>query len=104
MEGFCLQFYVHEAHKTNGKLTYEWLLEKALSLKIHGGSATRTLAGFGKHGSLHEEHFLELASDVPVEVTFYVTEEEQERLLHAVEEKKLSLFYAKFPAQFSTTN
>jgi len=102
MQGYCLKFYVHEFHKTNGKLTYEWLLEKALALKIHGGSAFRALAGFGKHGILHEEHFLELASEVPVEVIFYLQEDEASALLQAIKEKDLSLYYVKFPAEYGT--
>jgi PII-like signaling protein len=29
-------------------------------LGIHGGSAFKAIAGFGRHGVLHEDHFFEL--------------------------------------------
>jgi len=63
----CLKFYVHEHRRHHGILLYEWLLERAKKLGIHGGSAFRAIAGFGRHGILHEDHFFELAGNLPVE-------------------------------------
>ncbi|MFT3790053.1 MAG: DUF190 domain-containing protein [Rudaea sp.] len=44
-------------------LLYEWLLERARKLGIHGGSAFRAIAGYGRHGRLHEQQFFELAGE-----------------------------------------
>ena len=37
------------------------VLEQAKKQGVRGGSAFRAIAGFGRHGILHEEHFFELA-------------------------------------------
>ncbi|MBS1221689.1 MAG: hypothetical protein H6R23_1309 [Proteobacteria bacterium] len=55
MKGTYLKFYVHEHRRHHGILLYEWLLERARKLGIHGGSAFRAIAGFGRHGVLHED-------------------------------------------------
>ena len=74
MQGVYLKFYVQENRRHHGILAYEWLLETARKLGLHGGSAFRAIAGFGRHGRLHEEHFFELAGDLSVEVGFALTE------------------------------
>ncbi|HCA26941.1 MAG TPA: hypothetical protein DEP05_04760 [Betaproteobacteria bacterium] len=95
MKGTYLKFYVHENRKHHHLLVYEWLLERAKKLGIHGGSVFRSIAGFGRHGVLHEDHFFELAGDLPVEVVFVVSDEEAERFLDLIREENLSLFYVK---------
>ena len=64
MTGTLLRFYVHENRRHHHVLLYDWLLEEAKKLGIRGGSAFRAIAGFGRHGILHAEHFFELAGDV----------------------------------------
>ena len=59
MNGYQLKFYIHENRKHRGILLYEWLIEKAKEMGIHGGSVFRAIAGFGRHGIIHEEHFFE---------------------------------------------
>lgn len=103
MEGYCLQFFVQENRKVHGKLVYEWLLEEARAMGIRGGSALRAMAGFGRHGRLHEDHFFELGGDLPVAVEFMVTSEESERLLARVSSEKLGLFHVTTPATFGVS-
>jgi PII-like signaling protein len=62
MQGVFLKFYVGEYREHKGILLYEWLLERAKKCGFNGGTATRAIAGFGRHGILREESFLELAS------------------------------------------
>lgn len=100
MNGTYLKFYMHENRRLHGILAYEWLLEKAKKLGIHGGSAFRAIAGYGRHGVLHEDHFFELQGDLPVEVGFAVTDAEAERLLQMVRDEKVSLFYVRLPIEF----
>ena len=100
MQGFSLNFYVHEQRNHQHILVYEWLLEQAKSLGIHGGSAFKAIAGFGRHGVLHEDHFFELAGDLPVEVKFIVSEEQAEKLLALVKNENLTLFYVKMPVEY----
>jgi uncharacterized protein len=102
MKGTILRFYVHENRTHRRIALFEWLLEQAKKLGIHGGSAFRAIAGFGRHGLLHEEHFFELAADMTVEVEFVVTEDEADALLALLQKERISIFYARVPAEFGT--
>ena len=97
LEGVHLRFFMHSNARHKGKLLYEWLLEKARHEKLAGGSAFRAIAGFGRHGVLHEEAFFELAGDMPVRVEFVLREEEAERMLDIVREAGVELVYASSP-------
>ena len=103
MKGTLLRFYVHENRKHDHILLYEWLLEHAKKLGIHGGSAFRAIAGFGRHGVLHEEHFFELAGDMTVEIDFAVTEAEADRLLGLIRQQNIRVFYARIPIEYGVT-
>jgi PII-like signaling protein len=100
MNGTLLRFYVHESRKHHHVALYDWLLGEAKALGIHGGSAFRAIAGFGRHGILHEEHFFELAADLTVEVEFVVTDEEAEKLLAVLRREEVSVFYARIAVEF----
>lgn len=100
MNGTYLRFYVHENAKHRRRLMYEWLLEHAKALGVHGGSAFRAVAGFGRHGVLHEQHFFELAGDLTVEVEFVMTDAMADRLLESLRSEKVSVVYARMPAEF----
>jgi PII-like signaling protein len=104
MDGLFLRFYVHEDHRLHGRLLWEWLLEQANKLGIRGGSAFRAMAGFGRHHTLHEARFFELAGALTVEVEFIVTEAEARSLLDLVQREKARLFYARIPAHFGVIN
>jgi len=100
MQGICLKFYVQEDRKHHHVLVYEWLLEQARQLGLNGGSAFKAMAGFGRHGLLHEDHFFELSGKLPVVVEFIVTEAEADRLLTRVQAEEVTLFYAKTVVEF----
>jgi PII-like signaling protein len=98
LEGCNLRFFMHSNARHKGKLLYEWLLEQARDEGLAGGSAFRAMAGFGRHGVLHEEAFFELAGDLPIRVEFVLRNEEAERLLAIVREADVSLVYMSSPA------
>lgn len=100
MRGVSLQFFVPEGEKHDGELMYEWLLEKAKKMGIPGGSAFRAVAGYGRHGVLHEQTFFELAGELPVEVIFITTTELADRYLAQLTRESLSLFYARTETEF----
>ncbi len=100
MRGTYLKFYMHENRRHAHVLLYEWLLERAKTLGIHGGSSFRSIAGFGRHGILHEEHFFELAGDLTVEVVFAVADEEADRLLDLIRRENIPLFYIRMPVEY----
>jgi uncharacterized protein len=99
-QGTLLRFYVHENRKHHNLLLYEWLLEFAKKMGIHGGSAFRAIAGFGRHGVLHEQHFFELAGDLTVEVEFLLGDDQAEALLGRLREEKVRVVYARTRAEF----
>ncbi len=103
MKGTCLRFYIHENRKHGHILVYEWLLEEAKRIGIHGGSAFKAIAGYGRNGILHEDHFFELAGELPVEVVFVVREDEADRLITLIREASLSLFYVSMPVEYDVT-
>jgi PII-like signaling protein len=102
MNAVCLQVFVSEASRHQGKLTYEWLLDAAQRQGVAGGSAFRALAGFGRHGR-HDAGFFELAGELPVVVEFFVAPEVADALLQTIAGAGLKLVYARLPADVGTT-
>ena len=94
-----LTFYVSEKQHHAGKLLYEWLLEEAKSLDIRGGSAFRAIAGFGRHGKMHEETFFELAGELAVKVEFIVDDALADRLLEKLRIESMKVFYVRHKVQ-----
>ena len=102
MKGCALRFYFHENQKHRGMLLYEWLLEQAKHSGIHGGSVFRSIAGFGRHGVLNEEHFFELAGQMTVLVEFVVSDAESESLLDLARADGAPLFYCRAAVEFGS--
>ena len=100
MKGVHLRIYTYENRRIHGMLVYEWLLEHARQLEIQGGSAFRAIAGFGRHGQLHEQHFFELAGEVPVLVEFVVDDAACQRLLASLAQEPLQLFYTQAAVEY----
>lgn len=103
MTSTFLKLYIPEAARHDGKLLYEWVLDAARGLNIRGGSVFKAIAGYGRHGQLHEEHFFELAGELPVSVEFFADEEAVNRLLKLLQAEQISVFYVKTPAQGGLT-
>ena len=99
MQSVYLKFYATEKQRHNGALLYEWLLEEAKKLGLPGGSAFRAIAGFGRHGRLHEESFFELAGELPVQVEFVLDAVLADKLLEALRAQKLNLFYVRYAVE-----
>ena len=104
MIGTHLRFYTYENRRHDGALLYEWLLERAKKLGVHGGSAFRAIAGFGRHGRLHEQHFFELAGGVPVLVEFILDESQADTLLADLRREQVHLFFTRVATEFDVTD
>ncbi|MGC1816924.1 MAG: DUF190 domain-containing protein [Casimicrobiaceae bacterium] len=89
MNCVALRFYVHQPRKHGKALLFEWLLERAKELGIHGGSAFLAVAGYGRHGVIHEQKFYELAEVLPVMVEFIVRQDDADRMLALVRREKI---------------
>jgi len=90
-----LSFYVSEKQHHAGMPLYEWLLEQAKSQGIGGGSAFRAIAGFGRHGRMHEDTFFELAGELAVKVEFIIEEAQAEKLLDVLHAADLKMLYTR---------
>ncbi len=95
MKYVALKFYVNEKQRLHGRLVYEWLLEEAQKLGVQGGSAYRAVAGFGRHGKMHEETFFELAGEMPVQVEFVVEPALADKISDVVRQHNPGLFYVR---------
>lgn len=100
-EGVHLCFYCHLRARHGGTLLYEWLLEQAREHGIGGGSVFRAIAGFGRHGVLHEEQFFELADDLPVKVEFLLREDQADVLLQLARSAGVDATCALAPIKFA---
>ncbi len=103
MSGTILRFFLQEGDRYEGALLFEWLLEEARRLGVPGGSAFRAVAGYGRHGHLHEQTFFELAGQLPVEVVFVTSAENADRILARLSEAGVRVFYARSEAEFGST-
>lgn len=104
MQGVCLRFYTNEFQKHDGVLLHEWLIEFARKNGIKGGSAFRAIAGFGRHGVMHEEHFFELASNVPVEINFIISKEEANNFINKIKQNNINIIYSLTDCEYGTTD
>ncbi len=103
MKGVVLRFFVHEGERHGGQLLFEWLLAEARRAGIPGGSAFRAIAGYGRHGVLHEQTFFELAGNLPVQVVFFTASDLAQALLARVAAEGLRLVYSLSEAEFGVT-
>lgn len=101
-QGVYLRFFVHENRRHHGVLVYDWLLAEAKKLGLPGGTAFRSVAGFGRHGVTHEASFLELAGQEAVRVDFVVSRPQAEQMLACVRTSGPEMLYAMFPTEFGT--
>lgn len=99
--GRCIRFYMHSEYYHEGKPLNQWLLDKAKSLEIPGGSGFQAQRGFGRRGVMHEEHFVGHPMDfAPVVVEFFVTAEQAGQLRALVAATGIEVFVAEWAAQF----
>jgi PII-like signaling protein len=103
MNTSILRLYMHENRRVHGMLLYDWLLDQARGLGIHGGSAFRAIAGYGRHGVLMEQRFFELAGELPVVTEFIVDAADAETLLALVRREGIDLVYARWQVEFAAT-
>lgn len=104
MKGVCLKLYTYEQQKHQGILLYEWLIEEAKKNEIEGGAIFRAVAGYGRHGILHEEHFFELASNVPIEVHFITARQKATTFLQRIQNQNLHLMYSISETEYGFLN
>lgn len=102
MQNVYLKFYVTEKQRHEGEMLHEWLLEEAKRQGVPGGSAYRAIAGYGRHGHLHEETFFELAGEMPVQVEFVLEAGMADQFLGSLRSHNLNLYYIRSTVETGT--
>jgi len=97
MSSVCLKLYCTEKQRHQGTLLYEWLLDEAKTMGVQGGSVYRSIAGYGRHGQMHDESFFELAGELPIQVEFVLDETQADQLIERLRRHELDLFYLRYP-------
>ena len=94
-----LSFYISEKQHHSDMPLYEWLLEEARTMGVRGGSAFRAIAGFGRHGRMHEDTFFELAGELAVKVEFVLDDVLADRLIEKIRRLNMDVYYLKQTAE-----
>lgn len=102
MKGYQLTFYTQQDRRHGKKSMAEWLLELSREHGAFGGTLFSAGKSFGHDGRFHSAHFIELA-DQPVEVTIALDETICDRLLEAVKQEAVDVFFTKAPIEFGRT-
>lgn len=98
MKGTYLKIYVPEFEKhPNGEALHQWLMNSAKSLGIQGGTATRAVSGFGRHGDISVDNVF---GESPMEMVFMTSEDLADKFLNLLKKEKFTLFYIKTPAEY----
>lgn len=100
MDAVALRFYFHQTHKHGKFRLFDWMLDEAKKLGIHGGSVFFATAGYGRHGVTHEWRFFEIPEVLPVMVEFIVPAEEADRMLDLVRAEKIQCFCTRTKTEF----
>jgi PII-like signaling protein len=102
-ENALLKVFVPENHSHKGELLFEWVLEQAKALGIPGGTAFRAIAGYGRHGHLHHESYIDMAPNLPVQVQLVATQEQARLLLDLLRSEQVNAFYVLSPVEVGFT-
>jgi PII-like signaling protein len=97
MQSIYLKFYLTEKQKHGKQLLYEWLMDQAKHIGVSGGSVFRSIAGFGRNGSLHSETFIELGGELPIQVEFILEQRQAEEFITLLGSHELNIRYVSYP-------
>jgi len=100
MNGICLRFYIHENHRHNKKLAYEWLLEKASSIGSVNGSVFRATAGFRSACDGQHNDVTDSVMDLTIVVEFILGNTEADELISTVRQARLPVLLTRTAIEF----
>jgi len=99
MQGVRLEVYMSQFSTHEDLYQYEWLLSKAARMGIKGGTAVKTLAGFGRD-HVRVKSFQHLTANASVIVQFIVERSEAAKLIEMLKAEHLNVFCTQSPAEF----
>ncbi len=98
--GVCLSLYVQESRRHEGRLLHEWIIEQARAMELPGASVFRAIAGYGHHGRMHRQSYLELQGELPLEVVFVLSVAQSDALLAKLREAGVGAFWVRTAADY----
>jgi uncharacterized protein len=101
--GVGLVFYVRSTDRHARMPLYKWLLRQAQELGLPGGSVRQTICGYGRRGRWHDSRLVDLSIDLTLRVEFLTTDTDARRLLVALAEQRLDVFYCMTTTVFGVT-
>lgn len=101
MKGYLIKFYMEQKRQYQGKALFQWLIDCAKQLQIHGATVTSAIASIGRDDEYHSSHFFEL-SDQPIQVEIIVNEQQSQQLFALLQQQSFSLFYIKVPIEYGS--
>lgn len=84
-EGYLLRIFIGESDRHDGKLLYEWIVQKARERGLAGATVMRGMMGFGAHSRMHTFKIERLSQDLPVIVEIVDTREKLEKFLALID-------------------
>ena len=104
MDGQSLCFYVRESDRHGRTRLYRWLLVHALSQGLPGGTATRTVGGFGRHRFFHDARMVDLSVNLAIRVEFLLSNTQADQLLEYVRTAHPGIIFQLTLARFGVTS
>src|SRR6266487_4464568 len=82
--GKRVQIFVDEGDHVRGRSLFQMILERLREEGAAGATVTRGIAGFGSHSRIHMARLADIASPVPVIITWVDAPDRVERLLPSI--------------------
>ncbi len=98
-----LKIVVLESRKHQGMPLYEWLLRQLQGMGVAGATVYRGMAGFGRHGRIHEDHFFELAGELPLQIESWLSAEQADSFLGLLAQHQLHLPYFRQDGEYGVS-
>jgi|SRR5579872_984876 len=86
-------FYMNETDHHGHAHLYRWLLDHARQLGLPGGTARRSMRGFGRSGHFHDMHLVDTSLSLGVQVQFQLREIQASQLLASLEQEHPGIVY-----------
>src|SRR2546429_1416267 len=82
--GKRVQIFVDEGDHVRGRSLFQAILERLREEGAAGATVTRGIAGFGSHSRIHTARLADLASPLPIVITWVDAPDRVERLLPTI--------------------
>ncbi len=84
-EGYLLRIFIGESDRHDGKLLYEWIVQRAREEGLAGATVMRGMMGFGAHSRMHTFKIERLSQDLPIVIEMVDTREKLEKFLSLID-------------------